>query len=219
MLSVCHHTTDEQIQSVICSIPGSLPRTTYTKWQAVALQYESLSTRKQVTTSVQIREAKKTHPKLQLGPALPVTATDSMSNQNFENLSVLRPSYSTWMKFTKLKAVAYKLNFSLIFWYIASSSACLRGDSGSCCEYSEKAVGIGILWCEQATALQTMICFSRAEQLHDATLSFTFLVHSCQLTQQHEVANSVLDPLQLCLLLQWSCYTGLHRHYQREKME
>lgn len=123
------------------------------------------------------------------------------------------------MKFTKLKAVAYKLNFSLIFWCIASSSACLRGDSGLCCEYSEKAVGIGILWCEQATALQTMICFSRAEQLHDATLSFTFLVHSCRLTQQHEVANSVLDLLQLCLLLQWSYYKGLHRHYQREKME
>lgn len=61
------------------------PEDNLDQMETVALQYESLSTKKQVTTSVQIREVKKTHPKLQLGPALPVTATDSMSNQNFEN--------------------------------------------------------------------------------------------------------------------------------------
>lgn len=62
-----------------------------------------------------------------------------------------------------------------------------------------------------------MICFSRAEQLHDASLSFTFSAYSCQLTQQHEATKSVRDLLQLCRLLQWWHYKGLHRQYQKRK--
>lgn len=141
-----------------------------------------------------------------------------MSNKNSEEaeLPVIRPSYRTWMKFTKFKTVAYKLvQFSSHLLIHCLFICLLERGLGLCCEYPDGAVGI--LRCEQPTALQTMICFSRAEQLHDSTLSFTFLVHSCQLTQQHEVANPVLDPVQLCLLLQWWCYKALHRHYQREK--
>lgn len=109
-------------------------------------------------------------------------------------------------------------NFPLTsLWHIASSSACLRGDTWACCEYTVTAVGIRILKCEQPTALQTMICFSRAEQLHDASLSFTFSAYSCQLTQQHEATKSVRDLLQLCRLLQWWHYKGLHRQYQERK--
>lgn len=56
------------------------------------------------------RSQKKPHPKMQPGPALPVTATDSTSNENLEaELPVLRPSYNTRTKSTKFKAVAYKL--------------------------------------------------------------------------------------------------------------
>lgn len=52
-------------------------------------------------------KSKKTHPKLQLSPALP-------SNENLEEaeLLVLGPSYNTCMKSTKFKAVAYKLFLS-----------------------------------------------------------------------------------------------------------
>lgn len=126
------------------------------------------------------------------------------------------------MKFTKFKKVASKLlKFSSQLPLTHCLFNCLpeRGHVSVLWIYWQ-GCRYQILKCEWPTALQTMICFSRAEQLHDATLSFTFLVHSCQLTQQHEAANPVLDPRQLCLRLQWWYYKGLHRHYQKEeKME
>lgn len=65
-------------------------------------------------------KSKKPLSKLQLGPALPATATDS-TNKNLEaELPVLGPSYNTKMKSTKFKAMAYKfVQFSshlLIHW-------------------------------------------------------------------------------------------------------
>lgn len=160
--------------------------------------------------------SKKTHPKLQPGPALPVTATDSTSNENLEaELPVLGPSYNTRMKSTKFKAVAYKLVQFSSHLLLHRLFTCFPDRGPRIVLWNpDEAVGIGIL---QPTALQTTICFSRKEQLHDAAPSFTFSGHSCQLTQQQEVANPVPDPLQLCLLLQWWCYKGLHRHCQREK--
>lgn len=107
MLSICHHTTDEKIQSVVSSISGSLLRTTYTKWQTVALQYKSLSTRNRLQHLFKSEKPKK----LQIGPALPITASNRTANKNSEEpeLSVLRPSYSRSVKFTNFKTVASKL--------------------------------------------------------------------------------------------------------------
>jgi len=143
---------------------------------------------------------------LQLGPPLSVTARNRTCNKNAEvaELSVLRPSYSTRMTFINLKAAASKLLQRLSHLPLTHCLFICLPERGN-----ERAVNIwiGLNVLEFCNVSDLQLCRQWPASLgqnswHDATLSFTFLVHSCQLTQQHEAANPVLDLLQLHLLLQ-----------------
>jgi len=119
------------------------------------------------------------------------------------------------MKFTDSKIVAPKIHkFSSPSLY---DFACLRGKAQACCDQSSGAVLPDLAVWAQPTALQTMRCFSSAEQLHHTAPTSAFLAHSQQLTQQRGAANPVLDLLQLCLLLHWRHYKCSRKQYKNKE--